>query len=393
MNIGRIIVCLFVLLPPAGLAAQGLAAASEPPAPARQDAERPKQKPFALRWNDFELHARVMGRAFSDRTDGGNETDYEAQDIRLALRWQPRPWVRGVLEGDFSTAVNRWFDIHKTHLKDAFLEFRPGRFRIRAGQFKSPISPLEMESPWDVPASDRGLLSDVLRFSYGIAGRKPGLELRWSQKGPLAAAVAVQRATSTRGERIGDESFDNVAKDWGALTTTGRLAWAGKRLEIGAAFDLRPAEPVPGEGYQRFWTAGADLSWRVRSRAGARVWAEGYVGSSWQDVDAFDGRATRFLAGRVLGAWSFYLQEQRSFYVEPFVMGALLDPDTSVRDDLVWEASGGLHLGAFGHLRLVLEAQRRSYSPNTPPSLGLTPLGGPPAASRTRLVAQIGAAF
>lgn len=392
MKIGRTIVSLLVLLLPA---APGLAeSASEPPAPTRPDTARPKKKPFALRWNDFELHARLMGQAFSDRTDGGSATDFEAEDIRLALRWQPRPWVRGVLEADFSDVVNRWHEIEQVRLRDAFLEFRPGRFRIRAGQFKSPISPLEMESPWDVPASDRGLLSSVLRYSYGIAGRKPGLELRWNQKaGPLAAAVSVQRATGTRGERIGDESFDNTAKDWGALTTTGRLAWEGKRLEIGAAFDLRPAQPVPGEGYRQFWTAGADLSWRVKSRAGARVWAEAYAGSSWQDVAPFDGSSTTFLAGRLLGAWSFYLQERRAIYVEPFVMGALLEPDTSVLDDLVWEASGGLHLGAFGHLRLVLEARRRSYSPNTPPALGLTPLGGPPAASRTRLVAQIGAAF
>ncbi len=381
-------------------AAPAIAPAEPPaePAPARPDAlaaepAAARQRPFALRWNDFELHARFMGNGYSERAEGTSSSDLEAEDIRVALRWQPRAWVRGLAEVDFSDVVNRWFDANKVHVRDAYLEFRPGRFRIRGGEFKSPISPLEMESPWDVPASNRGLLSDVLRFSFGIAGRKPGLELRWNPKGPLAAAVAVQRATSTRGERVGDESFDNVAQDWSALTTTARLAWEGKRLAIGGAFDWRPAEPVPGGGYQHFWTAGADLSWRVASRAGARVWAEGYAGSSWQDVDPYDGRSTTFLAGRVLAAWSFFLQERRAPYVEPCLMGALLEPDTSVTDDLVWELSGGLHFGSFGHLRFVLEAQHRSVSPNTPPALGLAPLGGPPATSRTRFVAQIGAAF
>jgi hypothetical protein len=379
---------LLSLLDPAPLVAQ------EPPAPTRPDASRPKDGPFALRWQGFELHARFLGRVFSDRTESETETDLEAENVRFEVRWRPRPWVRGVLEWDHEQALNRWFDAREVRLKDAFLELRPGRFRIRAGQFKSPISPIELESRWDLPASERGLLSDVLGFSFGISGRRPGLELRWNQKGgPLAATAAVQRSSSTRGERIGDESFDNVAKDWGALTTTARLAWEGKRLEIGGVFDLRPAEPVPGEGYERFWTAGADLSWRTKSRAGARAWAEGYVGSSWQDSDAFDGRSATFLAGRVLGAWSLFLHERRSLYVEPYVMAALLEPDTTVREDLVWEASGGFHLGGFGHLRLVLEAQHRHVSRNAPSSLGLSPAGGTPARSRTRLVAQIGAAF
>ncbi len=397
MSAPSIVASLLVLLLPAGLAAQGLGdAATQEPAPAapRPSAPRPKDEPFALRWNHFELHARFLGRAFSDRTEGETESDLAAENVRFEVRWRPRRWVRAVVEWDHERMIERAFELRQVRLKDAFLEFRPGRFRIRAGQFKSPISPIEMESRWDLPASERGLLSDLLGFSFGISGRRPGLELRWNQGGgPLEATAAVQRATSTRGERIGDESFDNPARDWGALTTTARLAWQGKSLELGGVFDLRPAEPLAGEGYERFWTAGADLSWRTQSRAGARAWAEAYVGSSWQDSAAFDGHPTRFLAGRVLGAWSFFVSERRSLYVEPYLMGALVEPDTTVLEDLVWEASGGLHLGAFGHLRLVLEAQRRGVSRNTPLSLGLAPAGGPPARDRTRLVAQIGAAF
>lgn len=354
----------------------------------------PEREPFAVRWHGVELHARFLGRASSDRTEDETETGLAAQNIRFELRYRPRPWVRGVLEWDHERMIERDFHLREVRLKDAFLELRPGRFRIRAGQFKSPISPIERESRWELPVSERGLLSDVLDFAFGITGRRPGLELRWNQKGgPLTATAAVQRATSTRGERIGDESFDNVARDWGALTPMARLAWDSRDLEVGAIFSLRPAEPLADEGYQRFWTAGADLSWRAQSRSGPRFWVEGYLGSSWQDWEAFDGGSTRFLAGRLLGAWSFYLREGSSLYLEPFAMMALLEPDTTVRDDLVWEAAGGFHLGAFGHLRLVLEAQRRGVSRNLPPSLGLAPLGGPPASSRTRLVAQIGAAF
>jgi hypothetical protein len=195
-----------------------------------------------------------------------------------------------------------------------------------------------------------------------------------------------------RGDRIGDETFDNYAQDWDALKATARLSWRKKRLEAGASFDLRPAEPVPGGDYARFWTAGADLTWSAR-RDGPRVWAEGYVGSSWQDADAFDGRTATFLAGRVLAGWRFGGARKRDLSVEPYAAGTLFDPDASVREDLMWEAAGGIHLGALGHLRLTLEAQHRGVSRNVPLSLGLFPIGYRPPASRTRLVAQLGAAF
>jgi hypothetical protein len=117
------------------------------------------------------------------------------------------------------------------------------------------------------------------------------------------------------------------------------------------------------------------------------------VGSSWQDADAFDGAPATFLAGRVLAGWRFGGRKKRDLAVEPYVAGTLFDPDASVREDLMWEAAGGLHLGALGHLRLTLEAQHRGVSRNAPLSLGLFPIGDRPPSSRTRLVAQLGAAF
>ncbi len=364
--------------------------APEPPPPM---APRPTDGP-RLRWRGFELGARFLGRAFQDRAEGETESDLGADNVRFEIRWRPRPRLRAVLEWDHDEMIARDFALREVSLKDAFLELRPGRFRIRVGQFKSPLSPVELASRWDLPVSDRGLLSDLLRFSFGVAGRRPGLELRWRKKGgPIAVTMATQRATSTRGDRIGDESFNNVAPDWGALATTARVVWEGKRTGLGGVFNLRTAEPLPDEGYAHLWTAGADVSWRGKGPDRPRVWAEGYVGSSWQDSNAFDGRAATFLAGRVLGAWNVRLQKLRSLYLEPFLGAALIEPDRTVREDLVWEASGGLCLTALGHLRLVLEVQRRGVARNAPPSLGLAPAGGPPMRSRTRLIAQIGAAF
>ena len=372
-----------VLVSPCTTAAQE--APPEPaPAPDSATAAADGEPADSFRWTRVELHGRLLLRGFTDSEDGETSSDFDAENIRLELRWRPARWLRGAIEYDQGEG---------THLKDAFLAFERGRFEIRAGQFKPPVSPIQMESRWDLPSADRGLLSQVLVDSFGIAGRRPGVQVAWDEKGgPWGAAAGVFRASNVRGDRLADEAFDNLADDWGALKATGRLAWRQRRLQFGAAFDLRPAEPVPGEGYSHYWTAGADLTWSARRR-GPRVWAEGYAGSSWQDADPFDGDPATFLAGRVLAGWRFGSGKEKDLALEPYAAGSLFDPDASVREDLLWEIAGGVRLGAFKYLRLVLEAQHRDVSRNAPLSLGLLPFGGRPPSSRTRLVAQVGAAF
>lgn len=362
------------------------------PAPAGP-ADRIAGRGPGLRWRIFELHARTIGRWFSEQEDGvnqlaaGNDTrsEWDAEDARIELRIRHGRWLRAVAEYDFASG-RPW--------KDAYLALRPGRFEIRTGNFKPPISGIELGSRWELPASERGLLSEILIGSFGIAGYRPGLQVRWDRGGRgLAATAAVTRASSVRGDRIGDESFDNLARDWEALKGTARLEWQGRRLDLGASFDVRTAEPLPSEGYERLWAASVDAGWRTTRRRGLRLWAEGFVGSSWQDSNAFDGRHARFLAGRLHLAWRSSDRNTNQLYGEPFLMAAAFDPDASIRDDLLWEASAGVQLGGWRHLRLVLEAQHRQVARNAPLSLGLFARGEAAERSRTRLLAQFGAAF
>lgn len=355
-----------------------------PPTAAAAEAAGPAEAEDAFRWRRVELGGRVLARGFTERAGGTSRSDAEAENARVELRWRPARWLRGAFEYDA---------VDDRHLKDAYLAFRGGGFEARAGQFKPPFSPVQMSSRWDLPTADRGLLSELLVYSFGIAGRRPGLQVEWSQpKGALVAMAGVFRASSVRGDRIGDEAFDNLARGGAAWKATARLAYARKRLEAGTSFDLRPAEPVPGEGYRRLWTSGVDLTWAAR-RAGPRVWAEGCAGSSWQDANAFDGDDALFLGGRVIAGWRFGGGKEARVTLEPFVGGTLFDPDASVRDDLLWEAAGGVHLSGFSHFRLTLEAQRRTVSRNAPLSLGLFTPGARAEGGRTRLVAQLGAAF
>jgi len=390
------------LLATLAVAAQGVALVAPPASRAEDEAapdagtapvedattespDAPPEDEGDFRWRRFELGGRAIVRAQSVREGGRSESDVSAEDARLTLRWRPTRWLRGELEYD--AAGNRG-------LRDAFLRVRHGTLALRAGQFKPPIAVIEMDSRWDLPVSERGLLHDILDDALGIVGRRPGLQASFSPGGSdLTARLGVFRASSVRGDRIGDEAFNNLAKDW-ALKATGRLSWQRRRLEVGLSGDWRPAEPRPGEGYERFWTASLDASWSQRPRKGGlRFWVEGFVGSSWQDANAFDGETATFVAGRAFGGWRHGGRKRREFYVEPYAAISLFDPDASVRDDLLWEIAGGVNVGTWNTLRLTLEVQHREAGVNAPLSLGLFVAGAAPPLSRTKLVAQVGGAF
>jgi hypothetical protein len=330
------------------------------------------------------LNGRLIGWWQSVSQDGASESEFDLDNARLTLHWRPARWLRGQLEYD--AAMNN-------KLKDAFLRVRAEALEVRAGQFKPPFSVVAMDSRWELPMADRGQLDLVLRDSMGIVGRRPGVQVGYRPRGgDTRAYLGVFRSSSVRGDRLGDESFNNLASDW-APRLTARIQHERRRLRLGFDADSRPAEPVPGDGYQRFWTLGADAAWRQkRSQGGWRLWGEGYVGSSWQDSNPFDGVDATFVAGQAIGAWRYGGRKRRAFYVEPYTLFSVLDPDTSVRDDLLWEIAGGVNVGRWDQLRVTVELHHRSVAVNAPPSLGLVFLDAPPF-SRTRFVIQLGGIF
>jgi hypothetical protein len=338
----------------------------------------------------FELHARLIGRGQSTREGDVTESEDSTQNARLSLRWNPARWLRAEVEYD--AAENR-------HFKDVNVRFRTRALRIKVGQFKPPLSSIERQSRWDLPTADRGLVNFVLRDAMGWGGRRPGVEVTWRLSKSLEASAGVFQGSHVRGDRIGTTSFNNIVKlkdtTVQALQAAGRIAWSRGRTEVGLFGEWRGAEPTPGLGYERFWMAGADFKWSDKpKRGGRRVWADAHVGSNWQDWNAFDQHPTTFLAGRIVGAWRRGGHKTAAFYVEPYVMGGLVDPDTHIRSDVVWELSGGVNVGLWQRLRATLEAQHHVYSRNVPPALGLLTwsTSGPPL-GRDILVFQLGGAF
>ena len=338
----------------------------------------------SFQWTRARLNGRFVGWWRSVSQDGVDSSDYEVDNARLTLHWRPARWLRAQVEYD--VAMN-------SKLKDAFVTLRTDLLSLRGGQFKPPFSVVAMDSRWDLPISDRGQLDLVLRDSLGIIGRRPGLQVGYQPRGgDTRAFLGVFRASSGRGDRIGDGSFNDLDDDW-ALKLTGRVQHERKRLRLGLSGDYRPAEPLPGEGDQHFWTLGADAAWRQGQKQGGwRLWSEGFLGSSWQDSNPFDGVNATFVGGQVIGAWRYGGRKDHAFYVEPYTLLSVFDPDTKVRDDVLWEAAGGVNVGRWDQVRVTIEVQRRGAGVNTPLSLGFVFDDEPPF-SRTGLVLQIGAVF
>jgi len=355
-------------------------AASEDPREG-QTAEGGDKKP-SFRWARFAVNGRAIGRWQSTHLDNLSESEFDLENARLTLSWRPAGWLGAQIEYD--PAMNR-------KLKDAFLRLRTDALSVRGGQFKPPISVIAMDSRWDLPVSERGQLDEVLHDSMGIIGRRPGLQLGY-QLPDLEVFGGVFQASSVDGDRVGRRSFNNLADDWAPKVTV-RAQHERRRLRLGVSGDWRPAEPLQGDGYRRFWTLSLDAAWRQKqSQGGWRFWGEGFVGSSWQDANPLDGVNTTFVAAQLIAAWRHGGRKAHAFYVEPYSLLSLFDPDTRVRDDSMWEVAGGVNVGRWDQLRLTVELQHRSVDVNAPASLGLVVIDAAPY-SRTKLVLQLGGAF
>lgn len=337
----------------------------------------------------FRLGVHGFVAATSVDSDGVQEDEVDFTFLRPEIRWEPSEAIRGVFEMDFAG---------DPRITDAFVRVRSERVGVRVGQFKPPFSTLEMASRWEIPTADRGLLSEVLVDAMGWAGRRPGIEAQLRKNGhfDLDVRLGLFRASHTRGDRIGDEGFDNLRKGYSfdSQSLIGRVEIARKRGSLGFSGEWRPAEPVPGEGSSRFWGVGVDFAWASRKKAGGlRAWVEGFCGSSWQDSNAFDGTSTTFVAGRTVLAWRFKGEQKGRLFFEPYARASIADPDTSMASDLVNEVTGGLNAGLWERLRVNLEVQHQQFSRNVPSSLGLEPLAAASPKSRTALIVQVGGGF
>jgi hypothetical protein len=264
---------------------------------------------------------------------------HDVSSVRLEVNYRWRKWLRVVLEAELDGKI-----------RDAFIRVRRGDLAAQAGNFKPPGSALMLESRWVLPTATRGLLHEVFTTRLQIGGRRPGVQGGWASDAPWQPRVTVGLFQPSV---YGTEPLpDTDPAGPGDVVAAARFDVDNGPLELGVFAQTMMASRDLIERH-RVWAAGADLV--VSSffcPYGVRAWAELIVGSSPFTISGED--TTMFASGRGIVTFRVGNEEGR-FYVEPYVMAGLLDPDLDYNDDRVMELAAGVDVGAWRILRVALE--------------------------------------
>jgi hypothetical protein len=272
------------------------------------------------------------------------------------------------------------FDV-RAEVKDAFawLKISHG-FAARAGNFKIPLSLVELESATRLPLVRRGLLRDVLDDALGLSGRQPGAQVEWK------CSSCAQELRLQAGAWQTHDLDGKVALERGLGLMPGlRGTWELGSVVLGASALLQP-EGASSGGDQGSWLTALDVRHTLPlGPGGLRTWAEVLTGRV-----ALIGGTGNVLMGRALTAYHLGGARAGKAYVEPFVMLSAVDPDRDGPDDLLWEGAVGLNAGQWQRWRLQTQFEVRKVSPGTPPSLASL---DDSLASRRALLVQLEVGF
>ncbi len=257
---------------------------------------------------------------------------YELQRARIAFDLRYGQHLRLVIEPDFAGA--------DADLADTYLEVIPlPELTFRFGQSETPFGILETIGRFRMPSLSRGMISELMSDRTGFGGRRQGgsmkLKLKdWPLKPELEIGV------------YGDFSSD---------------------LGIDAAGRLR-LKPTKGLSVDLAWYHRLDATVERTHGNAVEVGALWDRGMVFAMVDVWLAYSRLFrkdnllptdnglsLSLRALFALRFALDEDLSF--EPYVGGAILDPQLKAGSDLGFDATFGLSLRAWGRLRLGIEGE------------------------------------
>ncbi|ATB37459.1 hypothetical protein CYFUS_002881 [Cystobacter fuscus] len=191
----------------------------EPPTPPEVPTRQPvSEGGDGLRKEDDRgFQVRPFGRVFA-RMSADEREQYtrslSLQSARVGLA-ASLPYVEAEVTADLSS---------KSMLKDAFVRVADGskQLRLYGGQFKSPFLERELESRWDLPVMNRGLVADYLEDTHKLGGRRLGLmgEVNLKEAWKLRISGGVfEGAKDASGTRLGEDAALRVSmRPFKALT-------------------------------------------------------------------------------------------------------------------------------------------------------------------------------
>jgi hypothetical protein len=339
--------------------------------------------------DDLTFDGRVrFGAELRSRELRVGEVESRQKDLELALvearfgiEYRALGWLSLQLEADFAG---------NPEVKDAFVRVENKRLRGQFGQFKLPVSALAMESPWKLPVPERGFIQNILVEHVQMLGRRQGALGRWRGGGKLKPELSLglfQGWLANSQDPIEpdlnvDETFDsqNAVARLGARVLGIELGATGQRISTLVANRIR-----------HFWVTGLDATadYDVPG-GGARFWLEGFTGTTWRATsDGTSQPKIQFFTARGVLAWRWGGEDDEQAYIEPFVLGAMLDPDLETHSDLIWETMLGVNAGAWKRFRVGLTGKLGGSGRGVPQQLFV----GNPVRDEKALELQVGAAF
>ncbi len=304
-------------------------------------------------------------------TEHPHTLDLTIPTARFSLKYQsPLEWLSGEIELEVADGPD---------MKDAYLLAKDRHFSVKAGNFKMPVSAYAMESLFDLPVVRRGLLHDILDDWLDVGGRHAGVLLGARGRGgikPYVSLGAFQGSVLEEEIVPGDRNTDPIAlrevSPESYLDGQSYVLRAGielaDALDLGAYYEHRAGSAEVGE-FDHYLTAGVDAVLDVTfGDAGLRVWADGIVGESWYEhrEKAPDDDDALFVAGRLCAGLRFGGMAPDQPYVEPFGLFSLMEPDTEVTSDFVYEAALGVNVGYWDRARLGLQGEIAKSQRNFP---------------------------
>ncbi len=336
----------------------------------------PKQK--GERFGRVEVFGRVAFRAELERhetaaldpddpyaTGRVDSFDLVVPLARLGAHYRaPVKWLSAEIEIDVADGLE---------LLDAWAMARTENLSARAGQFKVPFSAIELENSFTLPLARRGLVHDLLVDELEVAGRRPGVAFGARSKekrffSPSLVIGAFQGSVLTD-EDPDDRDVELASEDaLGAQSLVARAEGRVGDLTLGLNYEHRVGTDVELDP-SYYWTFGADAVFDTElGNNGIRIWAEVMDGASWfehrlKPADVYDAV---FVTTRLIGAFRFGGTRREAFYVEPYGMFSLFEPDTDIASDLVFEEAIGVNVGLWRRVRVGLEAEFQKAQPNFP---------------------------
>lgn len=333
-------------------------------------AQAPEAAPAA---NELAVKARAELLGERDEKEGRPPEESRSIDAaRLEVRYERERWLDAVLEVDVADGIV---------LKDAFARLGTRHLATRAGQFKPPVSAVELESSWTLPLLRRGIVHQALEDWMRFTGRRPGVEVHAGGDRPLRPALDAG-------------AFQGVGADGALLPDVGELetglaARASVRpgpLELGAFATLVGTEPMPGYGMGRYWDVGADAVLDAKAGGfGFRAWADGHYGTSFYALGLV-GLDGRFAMGRVLAAVRWGGLDAGRPYVEAFGLAEKISFDLETAGSTLSNAIVGLNVGLWKRLRLGVQVEERRSGDASPPLSD----GGNPLRDRRAYLVELG---